>query len=379
MLFWIVAGLLTFAACLAVMLPILRSPNSVAPDVEHDIEVYKDQLAEVDRDVTRGVVEASEAEQAKAEIARRILRLSGSAGDDVASGQVTFSAKLVLTIAILAVPVVSWGVYASTGSPGVPAQPLEARLQGDPNTSTVEELIARAEAHLSRDPSDARGWDVLAPIYLRVGRYPDAMTAYRNVIRLDGETSERLTGLAEAIASNAGGLITVEAQSALERAVEVEPSNWRARYMMAVAYAQEGDVAEARRTWTRMRADVGADSPWIATIDQALGRLDAQSGATRPGSAPAAGPSEEEVAAAAQLPPQEQTAMIEAMVEGLDQRLRENPADAEGWMRLVRSYVVLGRIEEAQAAFGRGLDALGPSTGAGELSELAVSLGLGTE
>jgi cytochrome c-type biogenesis protein CcmH len=374
MLFWVAAALLTLCACMAVLAPVMRARPTPASDADFDLEVYRDQLAEIDRDRARGVIDGAEAEQAKAEVARRILKLDAAkAGRPSLGGRLT---KIAATVAILAVPLVSWGIYAATGSPWLPAQPLQARLDKNPAESTVEELVARAEGHLAANPSDGRGWEVLAPIYFRMGRHQEAVTAYRNSIRLNGSTADRETGLGEALAAAAGGPITTEAQAAFERALALEPMHPKAQYLLASAYAQEGKIAEAARILRTMLSGLEQDSPWRGAVEQALAGISASAApevAER-------GPGEQDIEAAASMSPEDRAAMIETMVASLDQRLQENPDDPEGWRKLVRSYVVLGRAAEARAALERGIAALGEdSADAAGLVELAASLGVGRE
>src|SRR5262245_29201286 len=162
MLFWVVAALLTLAACLAVLMPLVRSANR-APGKSHDLEVYRDQLAELHRDTERGLIDATEAEQARVEIGRRILRLGVSAGGAADEPHRSRAPRAAAMAAVLAVPLVAWGLYAVLGSPDLPSQPLRERLAKNPADSTIEELVARAEAHLTADPKDGRGWTCLPP------------------------------------------------------------------------------------------------------------------------------------------------------------------------------------------------------------------------
>jgi cytochrome c-type biogenesis protein CcmH len=369
MLFWVIAALLTLGASLAVLLPLSRRGLSHALEGSHDLEVYRDQLAELDRDAERGLIQPAEAEQARAEIARRILKADKAAA--VATGTaVNRSGRAIGMAAVLAVPLMSWGIYAATGSPDLPSQPLAARLEKNPADSSVDELVARAEAHLVANPDDGRGWDVLAPIYARLGRYDEAVTAYRNAIRLSGPDGARQSGLGEAIAVAAGGAITVEAQEAFKRALELEPGQPKASFFLASALAQEGKVAEAATAWQAMLASLPAGSPWRQAVEQAI----AEAG-NRLAAAP--GPTQQEIDAAASMSDEDRTAMIETMVAGLDEKLRQNPRDPEGWTRLVRSYQVLGRTDKAQEALKRGLAALGEGSDDGKrLASLANSLGL---
>lgn len=372
MLFWVIAALLTLGASLAVLLPLAGRTTTRAPDGAHDLEVYRDQLAELDRDAARGLIGPAEAGEARAEIARRILK-----ADKAAAGATTTAAskgaRALGMAAVLAVPLASWGIYAAIGSPDLPSQPLAARLDKNPADSTVEELVARAEAHLAANPDDGRGWDVLAPIYARLGRFDEAVTAYRNAIRLDGASGVRESGLGEAIAGASGGMITAEAQAAFTRALELEPGQPKASFFLASALAQEGRITEAAAGWQAMLAVLPADSSWRGAVEQAIAEANARLAAAGNG----AGPTQQEIDAAAGMSAEDRSAMIEQMVAGLDERLRQNPRDLEGWQRLVRSYHVLGRADAARDALKRGMAALGEDSAEGrQLADFSSSLGL---
>ena len=285
-------------------------------------------------------------------------------------------------VSVLAVPLIGWGVYGFVGSPGLPSQPLQERLAKNPAESTIDELVARAEGHLAANPSDAKGWDVLAPIYLRIGRHGKSVMAFRNAIRLDGATAARESGLGEAIVAEAGGTVSADARAAFERALEFDPGNPKARFFLATAQAQEGRVADAAAAWQAMLADISGNSPWRNVVEQALaGAAERVPGAPPESTQAQPNPSQEDIEAAAEMEPADRDAMIETMVGQLDGRLRENPQDPEGWKRLVRSYIVLGRAADAREALGRGVSALGAETRtARDLEAFAASLGLsGTE
>ena len=375
MLFWIIEAVLTLAASLAVLLPLAARPKSDLDSAAHDREVYRDQLSELERDVARGLIHPSQADQARAEIARRILRLetSGEAGK-VEARKASMTSRLVATAAVLFVPIVSWGVYGQIGSPELPSQPLSQRLAKNPADSSIDELVARAEAHLAANPSDGRGWDVVAPIYLRMQRFSDSATAYRNAIRLDGNSAARQAGLGEAIANAAGGIVSTDAQAAFEAALKLDPSDAKANFYLAMGLAQEGRNEEAVNRWQAMLADLPEVSPWRASVEQMLAK--AGSRVSVP-SGTANGPSKDQIDAASSMSAEERTAMIETMVTSLDEKLRQNPRDAEGWTRLIRSYLVLGKPDEARAALGRGVGAFGAgSDEAKKLAAFAQALGL---
>jgi cytochrome c-type biogenesis protein CcmH len=380
MLFWVIAAILTLGASLAVLLPLTGGGKGASSSNDHDLEVYRDQLAELERDASRGLIQPAEAEEARAEIARRILRLGDvgqantSQADAPGTRRPSRAARLVATSAVLVVPLLSWGLYSQLGSPDLPSQPLAERLAKNPADSSVDELVARAEAHLAANPSDGRGWDVLAPIYLRLQRFSDAVTAYRNAIRLDGDTAAREAGLGEAIANAAGGIVSADAQSAFEQALKLDPANQKAAFYLAMALAQEGRLAEATAAWQKMLGLLPPDSPWRGAVQQALAEAAKRSVAS---GEPAKGPDAAAVDAASSMAPQDRKAMIDTMVAGLDEKLRQNPRDTEGWMRLIRSYVVLGKADQAREALHRGIAVFGAdSEEAKKFTAFAASLGL---
>jgi cytochrome c-type biogenesis protein CcmH len=378
MLFWVIAAILTLGASLSVLLPLTGGSKRASSSGDHDLEVYRDQLSELDRDAARDLIQPAEATEARAEIARRILRIDSSARA-VSVRQSSVTARVVATAAVLAVPLISWGLYSQIGSPDLPSQPLSERLAKNPADSSVDELVARAEAHLAADPSDGRGWDVLAPVYLRLQRFPDAVTAYRNAIRLDGDSAARQAGLGEAIANAAGGIVSADAQDAFEAAVKLDPANAKASFYLAMALAQEGRGKEAATAWQAMLGKLPLDSPWRGAVEQAL----AKSGNSAPGNSgvasgePVKGPNAQEVDAASSMSAQDREAMINTMVAGLDKKLRQNPRDVEGWMQLIRSYVVLGKPDQARDALSRGIAVFGADSGeAGKFTAFAATLGL---
>lgn len=273
MLFWVIAAVLTLGASLAVLLPLAGGGKEQDSQNAHDLEVYRDQLGELDGDLARGLIQPAEAEQARAEIGRRILRLGGSGTAVQDSGAGSKVVRLLSVVAVLAVPLLSWGIYARLGSPDLPSQPLAERLAKNPADSSVDELVARAEAHLVKNPADGRGWDVLAPIYLRIGRFGDAVTAYRNAIRLEGDNAARQTGLGEALVNGAGGVVSADAQTAFETALKFEPNDPKANFYLALAFSQEGRKPEAVATLQKLQTTLPADSPWRKAVGQALASL----------------------------------------------------------------------------------------------------------
>ncbi|MFK3664753.1 c-type cytochrome biogenesis protein CcmI [Ochrobactrum teleogrylli] len=370
--FWLIAALLTLAATLAVLLPLTRRKQAFLPAEKNDLEVYRDQLREVESDAARGMIDPQSAEQARIEISRRILSAERVSQDAVSTAQATKSGRVLALVAVLAVPLIAWGVYPLFGKPDVPSMPLADRLSDNPDRGSVDELIARAEAHLAKNPDDARGWDVLAPIYMRLGRPADAVNAYRSSLRIDGENFQRLLGLAEGLAAVSGGTITAEAETFLNKAVALDPNDPRPQFYLAQGEMQDGrpDAAAARLKTLLDKAP--ADAPWLGQVEQAIARLSNPS-ANQP--TEQKGPSSDDIEAASSLSAEDRQTMIEGMVQRLDESLRQNSGDVEGWKRLVRSYMILHRRDAALDALNRGMTTLAAEQRT-ELRSFASGLGL---
>jgi cytochrome c-type biogenesis protein CcmH len=344
---WFVLALMTAAAIFAVIWPLAR--RSGAPRSGSDIAVYRDQLEEIERDRLAGLIADKEAKAARVEVSRRLIAAAdapplplSAAGEWRVPASATWRRRAVAIVAIVIVPLAATGVYVALGSPSLPDQPLAARLAAAGGNPSVEALIARVESHLERNPDDGRGWEVIAPVYLRLGRFDDAVKARRNALRLNDRTSAREAALGEAIVFAANGVVTAEAKAAFERAAALDGENVPARYFLGLAAEQDGNRAQAAAIWRALIASAASDAAWVDVVRQALARVEDRSAA--------AGPSEEQIAAAAELSVDQRSTMISAMVERLAERLRGDGSDVQGWLRLVRSYIVLGQPENARAA-----------------------------
>ncbi|TCK31316.1 cytochrome c-type biogenesis protein CcmH [Ancylobacter aquaticus] len=378
MLLWIAFSLMTGAAIMAVLWP-LRTGAALpaASTAEADLAVYRDQLTEIERDRASGLIAPAEGEAARTEVARRILRASAERSREGASSGDDRRRRLVAVVALLGVPLMAGGLYLALGSPLYPPQPLAQRLEAQPNPSDVAILIRKVESHLEANPNDGRGYEVVAPIYARIGRLDDAARAWANAIRLLGPTAPRETGLGEALTAQAGGVVTTQAKTAFEAALTADPKDPKAQYFLGLAAEQDGRKAEAAARWSALVAQSPADAPWLGLLREALARIGAPMPATL--TAPAAGPGAADVAAAESLTPEQRDAMVRGMVERLEARLTQEGDDIEGWLRLMRAWTVLGQQDKARVAAGQARTHFTSDSGAlGRIDALAHELGLGS-
>jgi cytochrome c-type biogenesis protein CcmH len=370
MTFWLLFALMTAAAMFAVLWPLARHKGAVRSG--SDVAIYRDQLDEIDRDVATGLIAPREAEAARVEISRRLLAAADAQDiTSAAPASTTWRRRAVAVVALAALPVGAAGLYLALGSPTLPGQPHAERNVVPPEMQTVERLVAQVEARLEADPKDGRGWEVLAPVYLRMGRFADAVKARRNALALNGETADRQADLGEALIAFGNGVVTAEAKTALERAVALDANHVKARYFLGVAAEQDGRPLDAALIWRAMLANAPPDAPWADFVRQAVARVEGKA------PAPAPGPSADDMEAAAQLSPEQRTAMIRGMVEKLAGRLKFDGSDVDGWLRLVRSYMVLGERDNAIAAARDARRALaGDAEKLKRIDELVKGLGL---
>ncbi len=341
MMLWTFFALMTVAAMLAVLWP-LRTPRVTDGRDDNDVAVYRDQLDEVERDRAAGLIGATEAEAARLEVSRRLLAAGAASSVRSAVGDASPRPRRWAAAATLVMlPLGAVALYLAIGSPALPGQPLSARIAGaHGDNEGVESAFARVEAHLAEHPEDGRGWEVIAPVYLRLGRYDDAVRARSNALRLLGVTAQRKADLGEAMVAAADGKVTPEAKAIFDEAIRLDPADVSARFYQGLAAEQDGSPADAARIWRALLAAAPEGARWIEPVRRALARVDpAAAGA-------AAAPGQSPPASAAAAPAEDK--MIRDMVARLAARLRQDGSDVDGWIQLVRSYRVLG--DSAQAA-----------------------------
>jgi cytochrome c-type biogenesis protein CcmH len=257
---------LTVIAVALLLIPLIVGRRGAASRDAYNLAIYRDQLAEIDRDAERGVIEPSEAAAAKAEIGRRILALSPSAAPTAAS-RVPLA---VAAVAIVALPFAAWSLYWGLGSPALPDAPFAARKIGTETAGNaridVAEALRKINEHLRDHPDDLRGWVLLARTDIGLGRYKDAVEAYRHAVDLSGHKPEIVGDWAEAQVLAANGTVTPAAKEAFEATLSDPESATRARYYLALAKSQEGDAQGALQAWVDLEADSPADAAWLPLL-----------------------------------------------------------------------------------------------------------------
>lgn len=363
-LFWPAAAALTAGVVIVLVMPLLRRSRTSSRR-DHERLVYRDQLAELERERERGLIDGSAAEAARAELARRLLNVdrADACESDLPTAvnptQATDTPRragwrvMPLALAVL-IPVGAAALYAPLGRPDLPGQPLAARsLVRDTVPPEMVEAVARLADRLAQAPDDLRGWMLLGQSYARLGRPDDSLEAWRRAKALAPDEPTVANGFAEALVMANQGLVPDEARLLFEGVLAKQPGDPLARYYLALGRFQAGDRRDALDRWVALAADTPAEAPWLPLVKARIVEAAAALGVTPPtvpGNPAPQGPSTADMAAMAALPPAERMERIRGMVAGLAARLETDPTDVEGWLRLAQAYQVLGAADKRLAA-----------------------------
>lgn len=350
MLFWLLALAVTAVACAALYYAAAgRTVNATAGLVDDATAAhFRQQLREIDADIAVGRMGEAEAGAARGEMARELIRLKGDGARQPKAG----AERRPLLLAIAASAVLAFGAYSVLGSPDLPGMPLSERAE---RQMSLADAVARVEAQLLETPDDVRGWTVVAPVYMQLGRFGDAVTAYRRIIELSGATADSETDLAEAIMMSAEGSLEGEPLALLRSAAARDPAHVRSRFYLAGEATRAGEYQAAIGLWNEIIELAEGDEPWLDAARAGLETAMAGINGTLPR------PGEDEIA---------------AMVEGLSARLEAEGGSIAEWTQLVRSRLVLGQTELAQAAYDAARAAYPDAGMRTELDVLAADNGL---
>jgi cytochrome c-type biogenesis protein CcmH len=380
MAFWIVA-LVMAGAVAALLILAFRRGGDEAGSAEADVQVYKDQLREVERDLARGVLTPTEAEAIRVEVSRRLLEADRQAAEaGTAHHAPRIATGAVAALSAVAVVGGTFALYQWLGAPGYPDLPLATRIasaeaarESRPGQEAAEAemtalarppveagaeylaLMDRLRATVAERPDDVQGHRLLARNETALGNYVAAREAQERVVALLGEavTTQDIADLADIMVLAAGGYVSPEAEALLARVLAADPGNGAARYYTGLMMAQTGRPDLAFQVWDGLLRTSAPTDPWVLPIRAQIRDL-AQIAGVRdyvpPEMAPRApGPTAEAMEAAAEMTPEERMAMIRGMVDGLSDRLATEGGPPEDWARLIGALGVLGETAQATA------------------------------
>ncbi|WP_374641368.1 c-type cytochrome biogenesis protein CcmI [Tabrizicola sp.] len=396
--FWAAAALIA-AVVAALLVRALGRGRGEAAAAEADMAVYKDQMAEVERDLARGTIGAEEAQPLRAEVGRRLLDLDRQR----APGAAASAAPVTPVAALVALVVLGGGLsaYWYLGSPGYPDLPIERRIAmaddrmagrpaqaeavaAAPKLAPPEvpaetmQLIEKLRETVARRPDDPVGLELLARNETALGNFADAEAAQRHLIAVKGGavTAADHSTLAEILIAAAGGYVSPEAEAELTAALSLDPKDGLARYYAGLMFVQGGRYDRGFALWSGLLEDSAPDAPWTEPLRAQIEEVAWRAGVNYR-LPEVTGPSAGDMAAAAEMSPEEQQAMIEGMVAQLSERLASEGGGVEDWARLIRSQAMLERLEEAQKAYEAAVAAFeGQPAELSFLRQAAVEAGL---
>ena len=276
MIFWTTVAGAAIIVILLVLRPLFRGASEAQREHTPEIDIYKDQLGEVERDIARGVISEGDAEAAKTEIARRLL--AAAEAQEAAEAKNASSGTLgAVAIGVCALGI-SLAAYSYTGSPHMPDQPKAKRAAQAQANPDLSNLVEQVEKQLEKTPNDLRGWSVLGPAYMRLRRFADAAAAFRKAASLSPKDAELQTSLGEALTMSEAGLVSAEAHAAFDAALSINPNHAKARFYLGIAAYQDGRKKEAITRWKELVADAPANAPWRKTVLSHIQRAEGTEG-----------------------------------------------------------------------------------------------------
>lgn len=397
MILWIILAVITLAVLALLLLPLLLRKTSASQRVDYDVVVYRDQLAEVDKDIERGLLTLDQADAARSEIYRRMLAAEDA---EIATSEKTLENnnslknKLIPAFFILViVPLGSVLAYAFLGSPELPAKPYAARKDDSEFVMATE--AERMEKVLAEKP-DAEGYKKLADTYFTVHRYDQAAEAYRKAIDMSGGSAILWSELGEALTMAHDDMVVPEAHQAFVKALRLDAHEARARFYLGLSETQIGEPRRAVAIWRDLVNDSPPTAPWLAMVKEHIAAF-AKDGGFDPESVPPAPPSlnslhdmavgmpgkqpeavmpsvpsGDAASAIMAMDPSSQKAAIHTMVDRLAAKMKDNPDDLAGWERLANAYQVLGETDKVKEAEAK-IAALKAKTPAGKESAVPAA------
>ena len=282
------------------------------------------------------------------------------------SGLASMSSLALGAAALLALAAVAVALGRSSDG-GVQTAEVHGSAKPDQPVGTVEEKIRQLELKLTREPNDPAGWRMLGWSHFETGDLVRSAAAYRRATEIEPQTAENWSSLGEAL-QTASTDVSTEAATAFERALKLDRTDPRARYFLAVQKDLQGRHEPAVADWIALLRDTPPGAPWEADLRRTILQVADKHGIDVAGRMPAGprstaataaipGPTPEQLAAASSIPPRQQSEMVQGMVDRLANRLKREPKDEDGWMRLMRARMVLGETKAARDAYRSGFAA----------------------
>jgi cytochrome c-type biogenesis protein CcmH len=283
-LFWILAALLVAGALLIVLPPLLRrSPTqsaSAEPIKALNIAVYRDQQQELEADRQAGTLTDEQYERARVELERRLL-------EDVAVDPVPVTAKPAgrasAVVVGLAVPLLAVGLYFAVGTPrALSPVAMPAHAGKDITPEQIQAMVAKLAARMKENPDDPKGWAMLGKSYSVIGRFDDAVAAYRNAVARDPNNADVLADYADALAMASGQSLQGEPEALILRALKVDPDHIKSLALAGTVEFDKKNFPGALKHWERLLGLLPPDSDMARGVQGSIAEARSLAGSKPP-------------------------------------------------------------------------------------------------
>ena len=377
MIFWA----LTFVICGIITVIFYLSIIQKAPEItsNSDLEVYKDQLINIDSELTRGIITADEGERIKAEVGRRILDLGKR--KQFPFKKETKLLGIILSVCFLIILGLGGSViYQEFGAPGYANISQNQRIKNadklikgratqdqllalridEPSLITPEgnygELVQKLRQKVAERPTDLEGLKLLTGIETKIGNIDGAVKSQRQFLEVLGNNASDIDffNYADLLINQVDGVVSPQADKALRSALEINPQNGGAKYYIGLMLAQNDRPDLAIRLWKQLLNKDDIVSPWIPLIRADIERLAVLAGDTKfklPTMESIPGPTSEDIENASSMTESEREEMIRGMVSRLSERLSTKGGNPNEWARLINALGILGEFQNANSVW----------------------------
>lgn len=293
--FILIALLLTLASIIILARALLIPKNSSgALRQDQNIAIAREKLADLKEQVSNKAINQVDYESLKLEIETNLaldLELDQTANRQASDDQANQSvaSAIVVTLLCCLIPVSATIVYFLTGNPdsieALARQSNQSQAENQPSNNLqsmpeINEMVVSLEQRLADNPNDLTGWNVLARTYIQMRRYPDAVRAYKELLKLDGANANVFAGLADAAALQAGGVLQGQPSNYIEQALKLDPEHPQALWLAGLAQAQIGNQAAAIRYWETLLPLLSDNPAQQAELQDVITQASAASNAT---------------------------------------------------------------------------------------------------
>ncbi len=382
MALWVFFTVLTVVALVWVMHPVIWPSKDIIEEQAFERAVYRDQLQELERDAERGLINEKEKESALNEVSRRLLGVQASKDPLKSLPSSTTATSVMAVVSVAAITIFSGLLYNKLGNPKMPDQPQDVRIENAAKNNDMAAMIVQVQRYLRKNPTDLKGWQVLAPALRRAERFNEAGNAYAKIMQLDKPTAPILVDYAESLLLGNQGLPNEQVRKALKAALALDKTNAKGRFYWAMTLQQDGFPQKALKEWRTLLDQNPQNEELQTAVRRQMASLEGKGQSKATGSETAETAKipaldKDQRDAAAGMSPQERQAMIASMVERLATRLKEDGSDLGGWQRLIRARMVLGQKDAAVAALKTAKDNFKNDEQAlARLAQLSSELGL---